>query len=139
MFVVGVGEELQEFGDGDIHAVVAWAGTRVFGLLLAVFGLLIYYGYKVSINAKDRFGCYLGVGITSILAVQVLLNVAVVSGAVPPTGLPLPFISAGSTSLIMFMAGMGILANIAKSSGLRANTLNYSQKLFVKRKKEVTH
>ena len=107
-------------------------------LLLAVFGLLIYYGYKVSINAKDRFGCYLGVGITSILAVQVLLNVAVVSGAVPPTGLPLPFISAGSTSLIMFMAGMGILANIAKSSGLRANTLNYSQKLFVKRKKEVT-
>ena len=108
-------------------------------LLLAVFGLLIYYGYKVSINAKDRFGCYLGVGITSILAVQVLLNVAVVSGAVPPTGLPLPFISAGSTSLIMFMAGMGILANIAKSSGLRANTLNYSQKLFVKRKKEVTH
>ena len=104
-------------------------------LLLLVFGLLIYLGYRVSINAKDRFGCYLGIGITSILAVQVLLNVAVVSGAVPPTGLPLPFISAGSTSLIVFMAGMGILSNIAQSTGLRTNTINYSQKLFVGRNK----
>ena len=77
----------------------------------------------------------MGIGITSILAVQVLLNVAVVSGAVPPTGLPLPFISAGSTSLIVFMAGMGILSNIAQSTGLRTNTINYSQKLFVGRNK----
>ncbi len=85
-------------------------------MVLLLFFVLIYFGYKVAINAKNRFGCYLGVGITSILAVQVLLNVAVVSGAVPPTGLPLPFISAGSTSLVVFMAAIGVLLNISKQS-----------------------
>ena len=85
-------------------------------LVLALFGVVIYFGFKVAINAKDRFGCYLGIGITSILAVQVLLNVAVVTGAVPPTGLPLPFISAGSTSLVVFMAAIGVLLNISKQS-----------------------
>ncbi|MBQ7603152.1 MAG: putative lipid II flippase FtsW [Clostridia bacterium] len=85
------------------------------GVMLA-FAVLIFFGYKVSINAKDRFGCYLGVGITSILAVQVLLNIAVVTGAIPPTGLPLPFISAGSTSLVVFMAAIGVLLNINKQS-----------------------
>lgn len=85
-------------------------------LVLCLFGALIYLGFKVSVNSKDRFGCYLGVGITSILAVQVLLNVAVVTGLVPPTGLPLPFISAGSTSLVVFMAAMGVLLNINKQT-----------------------
>ena len=84
--------------------------------VLLVFAALIYFGFKVSLNAKDRFGCYLGVGITSILCIQVLFNVAVLSGAVPPTGLPLPFISAGSTSLVVFMAAMGVLLNISKQS-----------------------
>ena len=83
-------------------------------LLLCVFGFLIYLGFRVSINCKERFGCYLGIGITTILCVQVLFNVAVVSGAVPPTGLPLPFISAGSTSLVVFMAAIGVLLNINK-------------------------
>ncbi len=96
-----IGEEL-----GFVGAVI----------VLGMFFVLIYFGYKVAINAKNRFGCYLGVGITSILAVQVLLNVAVVSGAVPPTGLPLPFISAGSTSLVVFMAAIGVLLNISKQS-----------------------
>lgn len=88
-------------------------------LVLLLFGALIYLGFKVSINSKDRFGCYLGVGITSILAVQVLLNVAVVTGAVPPTGLPLPFISAGSTSLVVFMSAIGVILNINKQSKSR--------------------
>ena len=85
-------------------------------IVLLLFGIVIYHGFKIAINAKDRFGCYLGVGITSILAVQVLFNVAVVSGAVPPTGLPLPFISAGSTSLVMFMSAIDVVLNISKQS-----------------------
>ena len=50
------------------------------------------------------------------MAVQVLLNIAVVTGAIPPTGLPLPLVSAGSTSIVMFMAGIGILLNIYRQS-----------------------
>lgn len=85
-------------------------------LLLLAFVALIYFGIKVSITARDRFGCYLASGVTTILAVQVILNVAVVTGAVPPTGLPLPLISAGSTSIVMFMAGLGLLLSVYRQS-----------------------
>ena len=85
-------------------------------LLVLAFGALIFWGFKIAVHAKDRFGCYLATGITTILAVQVVLNIAVVTGAVPPTGLPLPLVSAGSTSIVMFMAGMGVLLNIHRQS-----------------------
>jgi len=85
-------------------------------LLIVAYAALIYFGIKVAIAARDRFGCYLASGITTILAVQVVLNIAVVSGAVPPTGLPLPLISAGSTSIVMFMAGIGVLMSIWRQS-----------------------
>lgn len=85
-------------------------------MLIGAYVTLIFFGIKVGISARDRFGCYLASGITTILAVQVVLNIAVVSGAVPPTGLPLPLISAGSTSIIMFMAGLGLLLSIWRQS-----------------------
>ena len=84
--------------------------------VVLVFFILIYNGYKVALHAPNRFGFLLASGITTILAIQVLLNVAVVTGAIPPTGLPLPFISAGSTSLVVFMSAMGVVLNIAKQS-----------------------
>jgi len=84
--------------------------------VIILYCALIYLGIRVAIRAKDRFGCYLASGIVTILTVQVILNIAVVSGAVPPTGLPLPFISAGSTSVVMFMAGFGILMSINRQS-----------------------
>ena len=67
-------------------------------------------------RAISRFDCYLAAGITAIIAVQTLLNIAVVSGSIPPTGIPLPFISNGGTSLVCFMAGIGILENIDSKS-----------------------
>jgi len=85
-------------------------------LLVLAFGALVWYGYRVAMRAKDRFGCYLAVGISTIIAVQVLLNIAVVTGAVPPTGLPLPFISAGSTSLLVFMSAVGVVLNVDRQS-----------------------
>lgn len=85
-------------------------------LVIFAFAALIFWGFKIAIHAKDRFGCYLATGISTILAVQVILNIAVVTGAVPPTGLPLPLVSAGSTSLVMFMGAMGILLNIHRQS-----------------------
>ena len=85
-------------------------------LLLLVYLVVIYRGLKIAREAKDRFGCYLATGITAIIAIQVLMNVAVVTGSIPPTGLPLPFISAGSTSLVVFMSAVGVLQNIRRES-----------------------
>ena len=85
-------------------------------VILILYLVLIIAGFKIAIKAQNRFGTFLAVGISSIFAIQVVLNVAVVSGLVPPTGLPLPLMSAGSTSLVMFMAAVGILLNIHKQS-----------------------
>ena len=92
-----------------------------FGLVGSVFVLLVFLtvivcGIKIALRANDRFGCLLAVGISSIIAVQVLLNIAVVTGSIPPTGLPLPFISAGSTSLLVFMSAIGIVLNVDRQS-----------------------
>lgn len=83
---------------------------------IAIFLIIIIRGIKISLHAPTRFGTYLASGIVSVIAVQMLVNIAVVSGSIPPTGVPLPFISAGSTSLVVFMSAIGILLNIDKQS-----------------------
>ena len=85
-------------------------------LLLMIFVALIIRILAIAKRAKDRFGAYLASGIACMIAIQVLLNIAVVTGMVPPTGLPLPFISAGSTSLLVFMSAIGVVLNINKQS-----------------------
>lgn len=84
--------------------------------VLLLFAVLIVSGLRIAMRATTRFGCYLATGICSILAIQVVLNVAVVTGLVPPTGLPLPLMSAGSTSLVVFLAGIGVLLNIDRQN-----------------------
>ncbi len=86
----------------------------VFIILLFVFMFLIII--KISKRAKDRLGSLLSAGIGSLILIQVLLNIAVVTGLVPPTGLPLPFISAGSTSIMIFMAMLGVVQNVHRNS-----------------------
>ena len=83
-------------------------------ILLFVFLLLIYRGIKIAISSRDLFGFMLAIGITSIIAVQTMINILVVTGSIPPTGLPLPFISMGNTSLIVLLAEVGVLFNISK-------------------------
>ncbi len=82
------------------------------GLLMLAFVILIINMLKVARRTADRFGYLLVVGITSVLAIQVLINLAVVTGSIPPTGVPLPLISAGSSSLIVFMMAIGIVLNV---------------------------
>lgn len=84
--------------------------------IIVLFLLLFLCIIKVARNAKDKFGFLLSAGIGSLIIIQVLLNIAVVTGLVPPTGLPLPFISAGSTSIMVFMSMIGIVQNIHKNS-----------------------
>lgn len=84
--------------------------------LMGIFLALVICLIKIALNAKDRFGCMLAGGVAFIIAVQTLLNIAVVTGSIPPTGLPLPFISSGGTSVMVFMAGVGICLNVHKQS-----------------------
>jgi cell division protein FtsW len=84
--------------------------------LLVLFILLIFRGMRIAMNAPDMLGGLMGVGITSLVAIQMLLNVAVVTKTIPTTGIPLPFFSAGGTSLIFLMMAMGILLNISRQT-----------------------
>lgn len=83
-------------------------------LLLAAYLLLIWRCVHISMNAPDLFGTLLGSGITIMLAVQVVLNVMVVTSLAPATGIVLPFVSWGGNALIIFMGAMGIMLNISR-------------------------
>lgn len=83
--------------------------------ILAVYVIIIAIGIKIALNASDRLGTYIASGVTSVIAIQLLINIAVVTGSIPPTGIPMPFISAGGTSLSVFMGAIGILCNVGRS------------------------
>ncbi|MBO7406342.1 MAG: FtsW/RodA/SpoVE family cell cycle protein, partial [Clostridia bacterium] len=85
-------------------------------LVIVLFIILILRGYKVSRNAPDMFGALVAYGITTNVAIQVVLNLAVVSKLMPVTGISLPFFSYGGTSLWIMLAGMGVVLNISKQS-----------------------
>jgi cell division protein FtsW len=81
--------------------------------LLLLYGLVAYAGLRVARNARGRYAKLLAAGLTSLFLCQALLNVFTVLGLAPLTGVPLPFISYGSTNLIVLLAGMGLLLNVA--------------------------
>lgn len=83
-------------------------------LILAGFFLLVFFGVRVAVNAYDRFGCYLASGITAMLGIQVIINIMVVTGLMPTTGLPLPFFTAGGTTLMIFLSSMGLLLSVSR-------------------------
>lgn len=85
-------------------------------LLFCAAGFIIYHGLRISVRCDDLFGSMLSLGITLIFGLQSLLNALVVSGSIPPTGLPLPLISSGNTSLIVTMLSMGILCSVSAHS-----------------------
>ena len=83
-------------------------------ILVAMFVALLWRGFKISMNAPDTFGRYLAFGFTSIIGTQTVLNLFVVTGLLPTKGLPLPFVSAGGTSLVVVLFMTGVLLNISK-------------------------
>ena len=106
------------FAESDFILSIIGEEIGFIGLiaLMSVFLFLIIKLIKIALSAKDRFGSMLASGVAFIIGVQTLLNIAVVTGSIPPTGLPLPFISSGGTSVMVFMAGIGICLNILKQS-----------------------
>ncbi|MFI3229472.1 MAG: putative lipid II flippase FtsW [Bacillota bacterium] len=103
--------------------------------VIAVFLLLICSGVLIALRAEDRYSSLLATGITAIIAVQTTINIAVVSGSIPPTGLPLPYISAGGSSLIVFMIASGLLMNIAVNKCGKRNYPNKQKQKFIYSKK----
>ena len=121
LFGVGLGNSRQKylflpFAESDFILSVIGEETGLFGVLAIglIYIFIAYRGVKIAKWARDRFSCYLAFGIVAVTTVQTLLNFAVVCGAVPPTGLPLPFMSAGGSSLVAYMCAIGILLAISK-------------------------
>ena len=88
-----------------------FAGSMVLLILLLTVGVR---GFQIAAKAPDKFGCLLAGGIASVITWQALVNIAVATGSIPATGVPLPFISHGSSSLILLLAGVGIQLNISQ-------------------------
>ena len=87
-------------------------------VIILLFALLIWRGIVVSLNAQDKFGTMLGIGITAQVGIQVILNIMVVTNTIPNTGISLPFFSYGGTSLVILLCEMGVLLSVSRSSSL---------------------
>jgi cell division protein FtsW len=83
------------------------------GMVIGLFGMLVWRGLRAAVRARDAFGCYLAFGITAMFALQALVNIGVVLGSLPTKGLPLPFVSYGGTSLLVSLFMAGVLGNIS--------------------------
>ncbi|MFQ5881147.1 MAG: putative lipid II flippase FtsW [Candidatus Methylomirabilales bacterium] len=82
--------------------------------VLGLFGLFLWRGIRIALRASDPFGCYVAMGITFLIVVQAAVNLGMVVGLLPTTGLPLPFLSFGGSSLVISLFGVGILLSISR-------------------------
>lgn len=118
---LGLGFSRQKFnylpepmGDSIFAIICEETGLAGASIVLILFGLFAWRGYRIAKNAPDKFGRLLAVGITSWIVFQALVNIAAITSLIPLTGVTLPFISYGSSSLFMALAGAGVLINISK-------------------------
>jgi cell division protein FtsW len=101
-----------------IAAVIAEeAGLLGLGLLIALYVVFVWRGLRAAYDAADAFGCYLALGVTTLVAVQALVNLGVVTVLLPTKGLTLPFVSYGGSSLMTLLAGSGLLLSVSASRG----------------------
>lgn len=87
-------------------------------IILLIFALLVWRGVTLSLRSKDKFGKLLGIGLTSQIGIQVILNILVITDWLPNTGISLPFFSYGGSSLIMLLAQMGIVLSISRTANI---------------------
>lgn len=124
VFGMGLGQGRQKYAylpypESDFIFAIVGEDFGLLGCLIviALFVALMIAGYRVAIACRDKFGALLAAGITSSITVQAFLNMGVVVGILPTTGLPLPFFSSGGTSISITMAAMGVLLNISRTAG----------------------
>lgn len=103
------------FAESDFIFSVIGEETGLVGCVVVIilFAVLITCGIRCALNADSRYKALLATGLTSIIALQTIINLTVVTGMIPPTGVPLPYVSAGGTSLVTFMFVSGLLYNIS--------------------------
>ena len=87
--------------------------------VIILFLVFIFRGFAIAMNAHDKFGALLAIGITTQIGLQAFLNIAVVSGTIPNTGISLPFFSQGGTSLAMLLAEVGVLLSVSRYSAIK--------------------
>ncbi len=121
LFGVGLGRGRQKFlylPEAHTDFIFAITGEELGFIgctaIIALFFFLAWRGYRVAINAPDATACLLATGVTSMITVQALINIGVVTASLPITGIPLPFISYGGSSLLFLMTSIGILLNVSK-------------------------
>jgi cell division protein FtsW len=127
LFGLGPGESVQKvFYLPEAHTdfILAVIGEELgvagVSVLLALYGMIAYGGLRAAKAAKDRFGMLLAVGLTSLILGQAMLNVFAVLGLAPLTGVPLPLVSYGTSSMLVTLAAVGLLLNIAAGGRVRA-------------------
>lgn len=124
---VGLGESSEKFGHlpfphtDSIFAVIGEEmGIVGCVLVVALFVILVYRGFTIARRAPDAFGATLAAGVSCWVVFQALLNMAVLTGLLPFTGVPLPFISYGGSSLVVSLAGMGLLLSVSRVTAKNA-------------------
>lgn len=127
---VGPGQSVQKdlyLPEGHTDFILAILGEELglagIALLLLLYGMIAYAGLRTAKSAKGMYAKLLAAGLTSLILCQALLNTWAVLGLAPLTGVPLPFISSGSTSLIVLLASMGLLLNIAGGGSAHLQSL----------------
>ena len=123
LFGVGLGNSKQKYlylpepHNDFIFSVLAeelgFVGCLAVIILFTVF---VWRGVVIAMKAKDNFGCLIAIGIVTMLGLQAMINIAVVTGTVPVTGMPLPFFSYGGTALIANLMAVGILLNVSRTA-----------------------
>lgn len=122
LFGMGLGQGRQKFAylpypESDFIFAIVGEDFGLAGCLavICLFVAFLLAGMRIAMTCDDKFGCLLAAGIVGMISVQAFINMGVVVGVLPTTGLPLPFFSAGGTSLSITMAAVGIVLNISRS------------------------
>lgn len=123
LFGLGLGQSRQKFlylpepQTDFIFAILSEELGFIGGsFVLLLFSLLLWRGIRIALGAPDLYGTFLAVGIVAMIAIQVMINVGVVTGLMPVTGITLPFLSYGGSSLTLMLMAVGVLLNISRHS-----------------------
>ena len=134
---VGLGDSVQKYGylpeahtDFILAIISEELGILGVGFVLLTLGFIVLRGFILSAKCKDPFGSLLLIGISSMIGIQVFINVGGVTGLIPITGITLPFISYGGTSLLLMMISMGIFQNIIMRMNLLEEKENSTPKII---------
>lgn len=123
LFGVGLGESKQKYlylpePQNDFIFAVLAEELGFFGCMVVIilFAIFIWRGIVIALKARDNFGTLIAIGIVTLIGLQAIINIAVVTGTIPVTGMPLPFFSYGGTAILTNLCAVGILLNISRSA-----------------------